>query len=82
MSSRTGPRRIVDASPLASARVAAGLTQRDLARRAGVTAQAVCHWELGRSRPSTSRLPAIAHALGVSVGRLVGIISSCRRAAR
>src|SRR5262245_22404098 len=43
-----------------------GLTQVDVARRLGVTAETVCRWERGRSRPRPRRLPFIARVLSSS----------------
>ena len=50
-----------------------GLTQRDLAEKVGVTAQAVSKWERGSSCPDISILDEIACALGVSVSSLLGV---------
>ncbi len=51
-------------------RLAAGITQRGLARQLGVTPSAVAQWESG-GMPTTERLTAVALALGVSLDRLV-----------
>lgn len=48
------------------------LTGAELARRVGVTAGAVSQWENGTFVPATSKLPAIAAALGCSVDDLYG----------
>lgn len=55
-------------------RKAKGLTRPDLAEASGVntTPGAVYQWETGRSKPTSDKLPAIARALSVSVGELVG----------
>lgn len=42
-----------------------GLNQSELARRVGVTPQAVQHWEQKNSTPKSALLPKIAEALGV-----------------
>lgn len=47
-------------------RVAAGITQRDLAHRLCVSPSTVWRWEVGRHMPSTSHLGAIADALELS----------------
>jgi Zn-dependent peptidase ImmA (M78 family)/DNA-binding XRE family transcriptional regulator len=47
------------------ARKAAGLSQRQLADRAGVTAMAISKYETGKSTPSSGVLLALAKALGV-----------------
>lgn len=48
-----------------------GLSQRDLAERAGVSHGAVGHYEAGRNDPNVQTLVRIARALGVGVGFLV-----------
>ena len=49
-----------------------GLTQKELADRAGVTGQSVWGWEQGLYEPKGERLKSLADALGVSVSDLVG----------
>ncbi len=58
---------------IADARHNSGLTQKDLADRVGVTAQAVSKWERGSSCPDISILDEIADTLGVSVSALLGV---------
>ena len=58
---------------IADARQGSGLTQKDLADRVGVTAQAVSKWERGGSCPDISILDEIADTLGVSVSSLLGV---------
>lgn len=53
------------------ARRRAGLTQRELARRAGVVSDTVSRLERGLTVPETSSLLRIAHALGVSPSTLL-----------
>ena len=48
-----------------------GLTQRDLAKKAGVTAQSVWGWEQGLYEPKGERLKKLADALNVSVADLL-----------
>ena len=48
------------------------LTQEALADRLGITFQAVSKWETGQSVPDTVLLPTLAHALNVSVDKLLG----------
>lgn len=48
------------------------MTAVDLARRVNVTPPAVSHWEHQTKVPNTSRLQAVADALGVSVDLLKG----------
>jgi transcriptional regulator with XRE-family HTH domain len=58
---------------IADARRDMGLTQKDLAEKVGVTAQAVSKWERGSSCPDISILDEIACAIGVSVSELLGV---------
>jgi transcriptional regulator with XRE-family HTH domain len=56
-------------------RVQAGVTQAALASILGVRGPAqVSEWETGRTRPSWRLVPAMAEALGVSVGVLAEAI--------
>lgn len=52
-------------------RKAAGLTQEDLGKAAGVSTQAVSRWECGGA-PDVSLLPVIADTLGVTIDALFG----------
>ena len=54
-------------------RKAAGLTQEELGRAAGVSTQAVSRWECGGT-PDVALLPAIADKLGVTIDALFGKI--------
>lgn len=56
---------------LAEARVAAGLTQQQLADALGVSKPRVSEWERGHTEPRASRLPAVARAVGVDPLQLV-----------
>lgn len=49
-----------------------GLTQDELAARLCITAQAISKWERGVGLPDVTILPALADALGVTVGTLFG----------
>lgn len=49
-----------------------GLTQNDLAEKLSITPQAISKWERGEGLPDVTLFPAIADALGVSVGALFG----------
>jgi transcriptional regulator with XRE-family HTH domain len=46
-------------------RTAAGLTQRQLAARLGVSKMSPYHWESGRNEPSARQLRALAEVFGV-----------------
>jgi len=67
---RDGPRQ--GGERLRAARLARGITQRDLAELAGVTRQAVAALEAGRSEPSLRVAFALAHATGSTVDELFG----------
>lgn len=49
------------------ARLRAGLTQKDLAERAGTTQSAVARWERGRSRPTVETLARLVAACGLEL---------------
>lgn len=51
------------ARDIVRARLKAGLTQRDLARRAGVRVETLCRIETGKHTPSTRSIARIDHAL-------------------
>ena len=57
---------------LAAARQKQGLTVSDVAKRLGVSHQAVMKWESGASMPRGGRLDDIAAVVGVSAAELVG----------
>src|SRR6185312_15498744 len=57
---------------IAELRKAQGLTQVQLAELLELTQQMVASYEVGRRRVPVSLLPAIAHALAVSVEALIG----------
>lgn len=53
------------------ARRAAGITQKHLAAKLGVTADAVSRWSRGRAMPGTSHLARLAELLNISSDTLV-----------
>ena len=53
-----------------SLRIAAKLTQEQLAAILGVSYQAVGKWERGEAYPSASQLPALAEALHCTIDEL------------
>ncbi|WMY78749.1 MerR family transcriptional regulator [Citricoccus sp. I39-566] len=55
------------------ARLAAGLSLRELAQRIEMSPSAVSAFERGVSQPSIGRISQIAHALGVTVPELLGM---------
>ena len=48
----------------------AGIEQKELAARIGITANAISNWETGRSRPDINLVPAICDALDISLYEL------------
>lgn len=54
-------------------REAAGLTQEDAGRQAGVTRQTIAAWERGERSPSVEQLARLAQAFRVSLADLLGI---------
>ena len=53
-------------------REAAGLTQRELGNRIGVSGQAVAQWETGGKRPSEENLTKLADVLETSTDAILG----------
>lgn len=53
-----------------------GLTQQALAKRSGITSQAITQIETGRRRPSFGTLVALAQGLGLSLDSLAGVPTS------
>lgn len=51
-------------------RLAAGMTQAELAEGIGVTRSAVALWETGRKYPRSRDIPQIAHLLNCSIEEL------------
>ena len=58
---------------LRSLRTAKGITQEQLAKEMGVTAQAVSKWERGTTMPDVSMLPELSVFFGVSLDELFGM---------
>ena len=58
---------------IANARREISLTQKELAEKVGVSAQAVSKWERGVSCPDISILDELARALRLSLGELLGV---------
>ena len=55
----------------AAARAKAGLSQREVAKKLGVTPAAVALWDTGKNLPRGSLLPKIAAVYGVTVDELL-----------
>lgn len=68
---RKEPRQTSTVSPITQARMAAGLTQAQLADMIGVAAQHIGRWERGERKPKIDALMRIAQALGCSVTDLI-----------
>lgn len=69
-------------SAIRSLRSARGLTQIELAMRAGLSRATVSALETGHANPSVSTLTAIARPLGQTFAELVALGSRPRRAGR
>ena len=54
-----------------NARLAAGLTQQQVADALGLDRSAVAHYEMGDSRPNFKNLPKICELLNVGLDKLV-----------
>lgn len=71
MSTRNAPRNRGNESPLTEARMAAGLTQAQLAQLVGCSQKDISRWENGARNPSAAYAVSLANALGVSVSQLI-----------
>lgn len=58
-------------SPIRAARIAAGMTQQQLADALGIAQQSVARWETGEREPRVSTLKRIAAALGCDLRDLI-----------
>lgn len=58
-------------SPIRAARIAAGMTQQQLADALGIAQQSVARWETGEREPRVSTLKRIAAALGCDLSALL-----------
>ena len=52
-----------------------GLTQEELARKLGVTFQAVSKWETAQTLPDITLLPGLSQLLDISIDKLLGYVS-------
>ena len=53
-------------------RTSFGMTQKELAEKLGITAQAVSKWEAGKTCPDVMTLPVLASLFGVTTDELLG----------
>lgn len=58
-------------SPIRAARIAAGMTQQQLADALGIAQQSVARWEAGEREPRVSTLRRIAAVLGCDLSALL-----------
>lgn len=63
---------------LRAAREKRGLSQRDLANRAGFQASAISHFETGTRKPSFDNLRRLANALDVTTDYLLGRVTDAQ----
>lgn len=52
-----------------------GFTQEDLAKKLGVTFQAVSKWETAQTLPDITLLPRLSQGLDVNIDKLLGYVS-------
>lgn len=62
---------LTPAERIRAARQSAGLTQRELAERAGMSSQQLSHYETGLTEPTLANLRRIAAALEIEPGSLI-----------
>lgn len=68
---RKGPRQRGNDSPLTAARMAAGMTQKQLADAIGCMTKQISRWERGHNVPNAGTLARIAQVLGCSMDDLM-----------
>ena len=68
---RRGPRARGNESPITAARMAAGMTQAQLAQAIGVKPQQIGNWERGMRNPKIDALQRMADALGCDLSDLM-----------
>lgn len=62
----------VFAKRFAYLRISSGLMQKDIAKKLGVSIQAVSKWECGRGTPKFEHIPLLASLFDVSIDYLFG----------
>ena len=60
-----------DSISIKSARLAKGITQKDLAERMGIDQSAIAHWETGKTKPRFYRIREMAAVLECPVEELL-----------
>lgn len=68
---RKAPRDRGNDSPMTKARIAAGMTQKQLADMIGCQTRDISRWERGHHVPRSDTLAKIAQALGCSMDNLI-----------
>lgn len=68
---RKAPRQRGNDSPITRARIAAGMTQGQLAEAIGCRQKDVSAWERGNREPRIDTLRRISDALGCTIGELI-----------
>lgn len=71
MNGRKSPRKRGTQSPITTARMAAGMTQAQLALAIGVKPQQIGNWERGIRNPKIDALQKMADALGCDLSDLM-----------
>ena len=61
---------VLNTRGLKTRRLAAGLSQKELAERLGTVQSAISAWESGEKMPRASQLPELAKALNCSIDEL------------
>lgn len=65
-----------------AARVNAGLTQTDFAKKIGVGTKTVQNWEAGATSPRADKMPAICAVLGCDVEDIIFLPMNCGLSAK
>lgn len=65
---------------LQTLRQTAGLSQAQLAAKAGMSVRSLQNWEIDRSKPKVDALLALAEALGVELADLAGLTKTKKSA--
>lgn len=68
-------------TPLKHKRLAAGLTQQNIAAALGVSQSAVAKWDAGRCKPAPANYPKLAALLGLPADEVVRLFAEQATAA-